>query len=885
MHLDDREVFKSRPVKKSAKSTQKKAAMEPIVVEEKVQPHHSAQTAGTFNLDKPAIVTMLDTAFSWVLYGFVFLIPLFFLPFTSDVLELNKQMLLFVGVFALLLIRSVQMLLKEEIECAWSPASIGIGALLVAWFLSSLASLYPYNSFVGIDRQEAFSLATLCGLSLLALLIAATATRERISGMLAAMFASTALASLLGLLQLAGGYIFPWPFARINAFNTVGLYDLWGAIVAITAILAVSVLIGLSLSNNPRKQPLSIALSLFTAFSLIVLIIMDDWKLWTAVIIGLAALLAILFAKLPKDKKVVWLVAPCFIIVLALALSFIHLPRAMPLPLSAQPTWKTSALLALESVKKSPFFGVGPGNFLTSYTQFRPQEINNVNFLGLWAVRFDQASASVFTKIAETGIIGLAGLLLLIGILAWTVQRSLRDRQELDDDGVQFVGIAAALCAIVFLSLVKPTNMTLATLEWLLIGLAMSFSAKNIIRVSASSTNRFLILSSGLLSVVVVFGLIGGAFALQRYSADVAYGSALEDDRRLSGLINSNQAIEPPALDALLEKLNKARLQNPSHDGYLRTLSQAILFKVQTLVRSGDQSQLQLIQSLTSSAIDTAKQAVALNGSDVRNVENLASAYKAILPFTGGADLFAEEQYNRASQLDPKNPSLKLDLAKMYLDLAGLQLRQAEAEKADGDKQAKKALALQAIEKADKTLAESLALKSDYGQAHYFVGLIRSQQNKKDEAIQSLGRALDINVSLASAQAADPSLFQLIAAAYTSIDEKIRALQAVKLSLNMTPDDTQSLWLYGNLLADAGQKESALEVMNKLQSLQPSSTQVTDRIKEIRGEKIPAPPAPQPATTTEEKIAPDQTSSEPEAPSKKDQETPEQASDEKEAAE
>ena len=787
--------------------------------------------------NRSALLVLCDTAFSWVLYGMVFLLPLFFLPVTSDVLELNKQLLLFVGVFVLLVLQGVRSFLAEEIELKWSPIFIGFGALLVAWLLASIASSYPHNSFVGLDRQEAFSFSSIMAFTVFAILIATTATKERIMGVLTSLLGSAAVASLIGLAQLAGGFVFPWQFSKIPAFNTIGLVDLWGVLVACSTVLSVTLLIWLSVANHRQKQPYSIALALALAFFLITLVIMDDWKLWIGVMIGLLFLLGMLFLKLPKNQKVPWLVAPCFIVVLSLALSIIHLPRVLPLPLAAQPTWKTSVNLTWETLKRAPLFGAGPGNFLTSYTQFRPQEINYENFARLWTVRFDQSSAAALTKIAETGLVGFVGMAVLFGIAGFSTFRLLKRKEEVGEESLPLIGVAAALLSLGFFCLTKPTNMTVALLWWVFLGILASFTTKTIVTVSAQNSNRFLILSSGILSIIVVAGLIGGTFAWQRFSADVAYGQALEDDRRLSGLISSNQQVELAAVDGLIEKLNAARVKDPLNDTYLRTLSQAILFKIQMLVNSSDQSQVQTIQSLTSSAIDIAKQAVALNGRDVRNIENLAGAYRAITPFTNGAELFAEESFIKASQLDPQNPSLKVDLAKMYLDVAGVALRRAEVEKGDAEKQAKKAVAIQAIDKAEKALSEALTLKTDYAQAHYFLGLIKGQQNKKEESLASLSRALEINASLASVQAVDQQLFGLIAAAYVSINEKERALEAVRLSLNLNPDDTQSLWLYGNLLADLGKKESALEVMNKLLSLQPQSTQVQDRIKEIRGEK------------------------------------------------
>src|SRR5258708_7626717 len=74
------------------------------------------------------------------------------------------------------------------------------------------------------------------------------------------------------------------------------------------------------------------------------------------------------------------------------------------------PPFNVSWAVAVDTIRESPIFGVGPGNYLTAFNRFRPVSYNATN---LWQVRFSTARNWYLTVITETGLLGALALVIL----------------------------------------------------------------------------------------------------------------------------------------------------------------------------------------------------------------------------------------------------------------------------------------------------------------------------------------------------------------------------------------------------------------------------------------------------------------------------------------
>jgi len=781
---------------------------------------------------------VLDKVLEWSFVGLVFLMPIFFLPFTTEALELNKQMLLFVGALWLGLVYTTKIVVSGKIDLKRSPLGWGMLAFLAAWILATVFSVYPYNSILGLDRQEFISLASIVGVLVFTFILGNTGSPRIASRLTYALLISTALVTIEGLLQLFGIAILPWDFTKSTSFNTVGLFSLWGVLAVTTLVLATTDIIRLSLSENKKKTMAITLLALFTALHLILLIIFSDATLWLSLAVGLVVSLAVLYLKLPENQKVSWLILPSFMIVFSITLMFVSPPRIVTLPLVATPSLQTSFDITLNTLKSSPAFGYGPGNFLASYSQFRPKEMNSANLFELWTAQFDQSSSYFLTKIAATGFVGLLALLLMAVLLFWQILTYLK-KSALNDDSLVFLGVIAALASLSISAIFKSSNMTLTFVWWLLIALIYIHTARSGKEVMGSQSNRFVILSSLALYTLVALGFVGIFFAGTRYSADLAFANALLTDRKIAvEAQKKGEAVSPESTDTVIRAVGNAMQIDPRNNLYPRTLSQAILVKLSRLIataKSQDDAKAAL-QTLPSQAVGAANAAIALNPKDVRSVLNAASVYQSLLPFAADAEKLAADTYTKAVALSPTDPQVRFDLARLFIDEAVLHKQRSQNEKASEEtKKAETDATMKALASAEKYLNETLELKPDFAPAHFHLATIRAEQGKKDEAIKELDTAAVLNARLAPLRSADENLFYLTGLAYASLAEKDRAANAFKAAFTLRPDYELALWNYSLLQADKGNKDEAIKALQQILQYDKENKTVKDKLNELQG--------------------------------------------------
>ncbi|NIT03912.1 hypothetical protein GTO10_03185, partial [Candidatus Saccharibacteria bacterium] len=83
--------------------------------------------------------------------------------------------------------------------------------------------------------------------------------------------------------------------------------------------------------------------------------------------------------------------------------------------------------IAIESFKRSPLFGVGPGNYVSAFNRFRPVSFNNYPF---WDVRFGNASSYPLELLTIGGLLVLGTYLFLLVKAARLWLKTYRQQKE-----------------------------------------------------------------------------------------------------------------------------------------------------------------------------------------------------------------------------------------------------------------------------------------------------------------------------------------------------------------------------------------------------------------------------------------------------------------------
>ena len=103
----------------------------------------------TNKIDSEKGEKMLKKIAKGSIYLLVFLLPLFFLPWTSNVLEFNKQALLLLLVFVSLTSWLASILVSNRLEINVSFLHLPIVTLLLVIGITTIFSLSSYGSFWG----------------------------------------------------------------------------------------------------------------------------------------------------------------------------------------------------------------------------------------------------------------------------------------------------------------------------------------------------------------------------------------------------------------------------------------------------------------------------------------------------------------------------------------------------------------------------------------------------------------------------------------------------------------------------------------------------------------------------------------------------------------
>lgn len=291
-----------------------------------------------------------------------FVLPLFFLPITSEFYDFNKQALVIFLALASLLILTTSYVAERQVTLTFSPFGLPIIVFLTSLILSTILK--------SPSRLDAIIDPSLAGTYIgLAVIFFCATNFIRTKNQLDLFFSSLTLsAGLLGLITIlwASGLaqkIFPIPNASYLASN------LW----------------------SPTGSPLA-TLSLFLAF------------------------LPLLVLQLLREKVLHFkslLLAISFALVLV-ASGLISYRLFLSSDLSSRPVFlphRFSWAIALEALKISPFLGTGPGSYSADFTQFRPITYNLTPY---WAVRFASGSNYYFHLFATVGTLGILGYLWLV---------------------------------------------------------------------------------------------------------------------------------------------------------------------------------------------------------------------------------------------------------------------------------------------------------------------------------------------------------------------------------------------------------------------------------------------------------------------------------------
>lgn len=745
------------------------------------------------------------------IYLLAFILPIFFLPFTFNALDFNKQQLLILLVFISFIGWLIKSLIDRKINFNISLLNIPVIILFFVTIFSVLFSLSKSGSFWGWPLSIPDSFTSLFSFVIIYLLIANLFTEHGdIFKLCVLLIFSAFLATIFGGLQIFGKFILPWEFTKTRAFNTVGTVNSLGTFLAVILVLTTSLIL--------QSKKLRFFLIVCSLIFLSALILINFKIAWIVLAVGclFVFISGIIRAKKIQDANL--LLFPMTLIILGIFfIIFSKLPFQMlpSTPLEVSPSQKTTFEIMKSVLRgKDLILGTGPGTFIYDYSKFKPTTINQTVF---WNVRFGSGSSEVFDKVINTGILGFLSFIFLILISFWQSFSHFK-KYILEKDIPNWfleTGIFASLFAVILLYFLYPTNITISFIFWIFLGITAALEKEKIKSLKIQSGSPLFLEIS---FVLVLFSILGIGFLLlsgQRYLAEMRY---------LDSLI----FIQKGDLDKSIESLLSAVNLNSGNDTYWRELSQNYLIKLNQEIQKENvprEEMAKSIQNLVTNAVNAAKQASDMEPANGENWGNQGSVYRNLIGFLPNSNDLGVESYKKAIELEPNNPLFYTELGRVYLAQAGILTQQTgkEAEREE------------VLKNAEENFEIAIRYKSDYVPAHFQLAILYQTRGELKKAISKLEEAKLISPSDIGVA------FQLGVFYYndSQFDKaQLELERAINLSLSINGEDYANARYFLGLAYDKlGQKEKAIEQFEKIKLDNPNNEQINNILDNLKAGK------------------------------------------------
>ena len=772
---------------------------------------------------------IFDMMTRWSLYLLFSLIPLFFLPWTTTVLDTNKQMLLVVltvvGVGAWL----GQMVVSKRLSFRSGWLNLVPGLFLGVVLVSSILSLSGYQTWIGQASQEYMSFLSMAMFVLLFYLIGNTASETRVQRtILSCLLGASAVSGLVTLLGMFDVVHLPFEFAQSTGFNTVGTIN------SFVLYLSVVMFVGLAMwlvSHEGRDRIIPVggkglmlkgAILCIALVNLVALMAIDFWVFWVVNMIGVLLLGVFVFLKTQEFPSPRRFAIPLAVLFVSVLLLFLPSPVRLSLPAVVSPSYATSWDIAKTTLGVDTgnlLFGSGPGTYLYDYLAYKTEGVNASPF---WSVRFDRAKSLLITMVASVGLLGTAlwlGTMVWVGLLSLSRLVRERDHEEWKMTYVLFIG-----WAMLFVSaLLYSSNLTMSFLLWSFTGLLVSQVMRSVWSSNFARSPR-LGLGASAAFVFVMIGLLASLFFTgQRQAAEMAFTRAVGVDGSQEG-----------SVEEVIALLERATELNPWSDMYQRNLSSALLVQARGMIGSLESEptaeQTQAIVDVVTSAVAAANRATKIEPNYVANWVMRGSVYRDVMGFATGAEDLAAQSFLAATQLEPISPVHRTNLGRVYLTVAD----RARALRASDDPETAAAAAEQEaslLATAETAFTTAAQLKPDYLPAHYYLAATYERQGRLEQAVGRL-------VALRNNSLADVGIAFQLSQMLIRLEEYEAATQEHERSVGMNGEYSNALWYLASMYEIAGRQAEAIALVEQVLALNPENTVAADRLARMRAGEV-----------------------------------------------
>jgi len=755
------------------------------------------------------LANLCDKIVRWALYFLVFALPIFFLPWTFETLEFNKQNFLAILTLIAGLAWLGKMIAERQIVFRRSFLNLIVLLYFLVYTLATIFSIDKFRSFLGASGVEKDGFITvLCFIILYFIVINNVREIKILKNLIYAVLLGTGLSAIFSFLGFTG--FLPDKILPSRALNTIGTLNGFGVFLAAVFLLISALFLKVE-PEADRKFLEKFLLAVLAALFLFLLISIDTWAIWAVFVPALAIFLAFTILKAQEIKNLGWVAMPMAALVIAIMFFFIPTPIKFNLPAEVMPSFSASGQIARQTLDESPFLGSGPGTFIFDYAKYKPE---GVNLTSLWNVQFDRSASRVLTMLSTTGLFGFISWFFIIVVLAVLVLLNLA-KGKVNQLWTYNLGLASSWFLLLIAKFLYSSNLTLEFLFWILTALLVTLVSHKFLEISLDQAPRTSLALSFILTLGIIFTVSSFYLIGQRYVADFNF-------RRAVLAAESGEQMEK-----VVEYFDRAASQNRWSDTYLRNLAQSLLLQInQELNKEPSEERARKIQNLIASDINVAKRSTELSPKNSANWSTLASIYGTIMPIIPGADQWAITSWEKAIELEPKNPFFYTEFGKVYAGIADLAAPNLQAEDETTKKEAQIKINENLV-KAEEQFNKAITLKGDYAPAHFELAMVYSRQGKIKEAISKL-EAMRLNLPNDIGVA-----FQL-GLLYYQNKEQDKAVTELERAVELAPNFANARWYLAAIYEEQGKKDLAIAQLEEILKTNPENETVKKKIEALK---------------------------------------------------
>lgn len=372
----------------------------------------------------------------WSFYALAVLVPLIFLPNTSELFEFNKIIVAYFLTALIACLWLAEIILQKRFVLRRTPLDWPLLAFLAIQLLSTAASISPHVSWYGYYSRWSGGFLSLICYSLLYWAAVTFLDRKSTLKFINFSLLIAVLVAAWGVAEHFGADASKWvQDVQSRVFSTLGQPNWLAAYLVALIFIPTSHIL-----TNPKKLVIS-------HWSLVILLFVT--LLFTKSRSGLLAFAISslifwgihLWQSLKIKKSPNYLVIGIWLLVICVATLVTHNPireRILPLfnaPPSSASTSKaaapaleypgtessairrivwTGAIRIWQDGPKNLLLGSGPETFAMAYYQHRPKEHNQTSE---WELLYNKAHNEFLNLLANTGLLGLLSYLVLLGFM------------------------------------------------------------------------------------------------------------------------------------------------------------------------------------------------------------------------------------------------------------------------------------------------------------------------------------------------------------------------------------------------------------------------------------------------------------------------------------